>query len=88
MNIIIGHSVNTVLIRLASEIFHSVYDSTYIMAELNATVTESEASTVSLVRGSLYGIMVFVSIVLVPWILYRLLYASKAIAEVRWRVTV
>ena len=72
--------VNTVLIRLASEIFHSV---SYIMEELNATVTESEASTFSSVRRSLYSVTVFVSIVLLPWILYRLLYVSKAIAEVR-----
>ena len=50
------------------------------MEELNTTVAESEASTFSLVRGSLY---MFVSIVLLPWILYRLLYASKAIVEVR-----
>ena len=74
--------VNTVLIRLASEIFHSV---SYIMEELNATVTESETSTFSSVRGSLYSVTVFVSIVLV---LYRLLYVSKATAEVRQKVTV
>ena len=79
--LIIAPGVDTVpvLIQSANENFHSVYDSIY-MEELNTTVAESEASTFSLVRGSLYT---FVSIVLLPWILYWLLYASKAIVEVR-----
>jgi hypothetical protein len=52
------------------------------MADLNATVIEGKGGTWRSVRGSLNSVMAFAATLLVAWILYRLLQAAKAVAEV------
>ena len=53
------------------------------MADLNTTVIEGEGATWRSVRGSLNSVMAFAATLLIAWILYWLLQAAKAVAEVK-----
>ena len=50
---------------------------------MNTTVVEGEGATWRSARGSLNSVMTFAATLLIAWILYRLLQAAKAVAEVK-----